>query len=207
MKVRDRTLRDLLPHVTCTGYYWLRAGGTTLVGRLLARVWGIEMGRGCVFRGLPLLRRMPGSTIRIGNRCRFNSRSEYNYIGINHPCILSTHSDDAVLVVGDGCGFSGTVIGCAKSIRLGNRVRCGANTVITDTDWHTSDPRTTPPEDVVVEDDVWLGLNVVVLKGVTIGRGSVIGANSLVTRSIPARVVAAGSPARVIRTLDTVETR
>ena len=68
--------------------------------------------------------------------------------------------------------------------------------------WSNQQTRATPPAAVVIEDDVWLGLNVVVLKGVTIGRGSVIGANSLVTRSIPAGVVAAGSPAKVIRTLD-----
>jgi acetyltransferase-like isoleucine patch superfamily enzyme len=84
---------------------------------------------------------------------------------------------------------------------LGKRVRCGANTVITDTDWHTDDPRTSPPEAVVIEDDAWLDLNVVVLKGVTIGKGSLIGANSLVSRSIPAGAVAAGAPAKVIRNL------
>jgi acetyltransferase-like isoleucine patch superfamily enzyme len=192
----------MLPHYSTCGYYLVRGWGTTLAGRLLARIWGIELGRACVFRGLPLLRRMPGSTIRIGRHCRFNSRSEYNYIGINHRCILSTHADDASIVIGDACGFSGTTIGCAKSITLGRRVRCGANTVITDTDWHESDARTSPASAVVIEDDVWLGLNVVVLKGVTIGKNSVIGANSLVSRSVPAGVIAAGTPAKVLRSLE-----
>ena len=122
-------------------------------------------------------------------------------IGINPAFILSTLRDEAVIRIGDDCGFSGTVIGCEKSITLGKRVRCGANTVITDTDWHTDDPRTSPPEAVVIEDDAWLDLNVVVLKGVTIGKGSLIGANSLVSRSIPAGVVAAGAPTKVIRNL------
>ena len=52
---------------------------------------------------------------------------------------------------------------------------------------------------ITLEDDVWLGGNVVVLQGVTIGHGSVIGAGSVVTRDIPAGVVAAGSPCRVLR--------
>lgn len=54
--------------------------------------------------------------------------------------------------------------------------------------------------DIVIEDDVWLGLGVYVMDGVRIGRGAVIGAGSVVTRDIPAYAVAAGAPARVIRT-------
>jgi acetyltransferase-like isoleucine patch superfamily enzyme len=57
---------------------------------------------------------------------------------------------------------------------------------------------------VRIEDNVWLGMNVVVLRGVTIGRNSVISANSVVTRSIPANVIAAGHPARVVRQVETV---
>lgn len=53
--------------------------------------------------------------------------------------------------------------------------------------------------DIVIEDDVWLGLGVNVLDGVTIGRGAVIGAGAVVTRSVPPFAIAAGVPARVIR--------
>ncbi|KAA6183194.1 hypothetical protein F2Q65_16415 [Thiohalocapsa marina] len=51
---------------------------------------------------------------------------------------------------------------------------------------------------VVIEDDCWLGLNVVVLQGVTIGRGCIIGAGAVVTRSIPPWSIAVGVPARVV---------
>ena len=54
---------------------------------------------------------------------------------------------------------------------------------------------------VVIEDNVWIGGNVVILPGVTIGEGSVIAAGSIVTRDIPPRVVAGGNPCRVIRPL------
>jgi acetyltransferase-like isoleucine patch superfamily enzyme len=56
-----------------------------------------------------------------------------------------------------------------------------------------------PPEPVLLKKGCWVGANVVILPGVTIGENSVIGAGSVVTRSIPDRVLAAGCPARVIR--------
>lgn len=192
----------MLPHFGTCLFYRAHALLTTVAGRGLARIWGVMLGKACSFRGLPQFRRMPGSIIRLGNQCTLNSRSEYNYIGINHPCIFSTLRDDAAIIIGDGCGFSGTVIGCETRVTLGNRVRCGANTVITDNDWHPEDPRRGPSRPVTIEDDVWLGLNVTVLKGVTIGSRSIIGTGSVVTTSIPPNVVAAGIPAKVIRSLD-----
>jgi acetyltransferase-like isoleucine patch superfamily enzyme len=171
------------------------------------RFWGLRIGTGCRFLGVPILRRYPYSTISIGRQCTFISSSRYNFIGINHPCAISTHNTTASLVIGEQCGFSGTAIGCALDIRIGNRVRCGANTIITDTDWHTDDLRTSPNAPVVIEDDVWLGVNVTVLKGVRIGGGSVIGAGSVVATDIPAGVVAAGTPARVLRTLPDIGER
>ena len=82
---------------------------------------------------------------------------------------------------------------------IGNNVKVGANTVITDTDWHYEDTRSGRDADVYIGDNVWLGYGVVVLKGVTIGENSVIGARSVVTHDIPANVIAAGNPCKVIR--------
>lgn len=58
---------------------------------------------------------------------------------------------------------------------------------------------------VFIEDDCWIGGNVIILPGVTIGKGSTIAAGSTVTKDIPAYSVAVGSPARVKRTIPTVE--
>lgn len=99
------------------------------------------------------------------------------------------------------CGFSGTIIGAFTTIKLGNNVRCGANTLITDSDWHEDDPRAGKAKPVVIGDNVWLGVNAVVLKGVTIGENSVIGANSVVAKNIPANVIAAGNPCKVLKSL------
>jgi len=123
-------------------------------------------------------------------------------MGVNRPCIVSTLAHGAQVHIGPNCGFSGTVIGCASKIVLGENVRCGANTLITDTDWHRDDPRTGPEAPVTIEKGVWLGVNVTVLKGVAIGENTLVAAGSLVTRSLPANVVAGGMPAKVLKKID-----
>jgi acetyltransferase-like isoleucine patch superfamily enzyme len=108
---------------------------------------------------------------------------------------------DAEVIIGNNCGFSGTVIGAFTRIELKDNVRCGANTLITDSDWHTDDPRSGTPRPIIIEKNVWLGEGVKVLKGVIIGKNTVIGTGSVVTKNIPSDVVAAGNPCKVIKTL------
>jgi acetyltransferase-like isoleucine patch superfamily enzyme len=164
--------------------------------------WGVKLGHHTRFEGKCNFKRYPGSLISFGNNCEFLSSSNSNLIGINHHCTISTLTEDAIIEVGNNCGFSGVVIGAFKLIRLGNNVRCGANVLITDSDWHFDDPRAGEPQQIIIEDNVWLGVNVVILKGVTIGQNSVIGANSVVTKSVPENVIAAGNPCKVIKTID-----
>lgn len=66
--------------------------------------------------------------------------------------------------------------------------------------FNSNDPQTyVQSASVTIEDDVWIGANCIILKDVTIGARSVIGAGSVVTKSIPADCIAAGNPCRVIR--------
>jgi len=168
------------------------------------KLWALVTGhtlKECKFYGLPLFKFYPESMIRIGRNCHFRSSHESNLIGINHPCMISTFNHKAELIIGDNCGFSGTTIGVFSKVVLGNNVRCGANTVITDGDWHQDDPRSGEPKPIIIHDNVWLGLNVIILKGVTIGENSVIGAGSVVTKDIPEGVIAAGNPCRVLKSI------
>ena len=196
-------------------YYWQnRAHYTTLVLKrftglvwkaancISAKWWGVKIGKGCKFNGKTHFNRLQDSTITIGNNCIFNSTHKSNLIGVYSPCMVSTIGKGAKIEIGDGCGFSGTVIGAALHIKLGNNVRCGANTLITDSDWHTDDFRTGMDKEIIIDDNVWLGYGVKVLKGVTIGQNSLIGANSVVTKDIPANVIAAGNPCRVIKQIE-----
>lgn len=177
----------------------IKISTTTFTSRIRAHWWKVKLGKNSMFKGQIIFRNLPGSKITIGSNCHFNSSHSSNLIGVYTPCMISTIVRGAQISIGDNCGFSGTVIAAAKKITLGSNVRCGANTLITDTDWHTNDPRTGKDAEVIIEDDVWLGYGVKILKGVTIGKGSLIGAGSVVTKDIPARVIAAGNPCKVIR--------
>lgn len=173
-----------------------------VVNRLSAFLWGVSIGGGCRFYGKSIFRALPGTSINIGKGCTFNSSHRSNLIGVYSPCIISTIQRGAVIEIGNECGFSGTVIGCAKHIKIGNNVRCGANTLITDSDWHSDDQRTCSDKPVVIDAGVWLGYGVKVLKGVHIGENSLIGACSVVTKDVPANVVAVGNPCRVIKNIN-----
>ena len=155
----------------------------------------------CFFEGNIKLVKHKDSFISIGKNSRFISNSTSNLIGVNHKCIISTQQFGASIKIGENCGFSGTTIGCFKSITIGNNVKCGANTVITDADWHLEDSRSGKPKDVIIGNNVWLGYGVIVLKGVSIGDNSVIGAGSIVTKDVPDNVIAAGNPCIVIKSL------
>ena len=190
---------DSLPHVVDCLVRIANSSVHTFWARLAACWWGVHLAPGCSFFGRARFFRHPRSQISIGTGCTFRSSSASNLIGVNRPCIISTLMEGSKIEIGPNSGFSGTVISSATRITIGENVRCGANTLITDTDWHMNDPRTGPDAPIVIEKDVWLGVNVSVLKGVTIGERTLVAAGSVVTKPLPSGVIAAGSPARVIR--------
>ena len=163
-----------------------------------------------VFYGLPIIQRTPGSTIVLGKRVVLCSHPEFTALGVSRPVILRTLDANASIVVGDDVGMSGTVVCAATSVSIGSGTLLGADVIIADTDFHPVDltsrryaktPAGSPADAVTIERDVFIGARSVILKGVSIGAGSVVGANSVVTQNLPAGVVAAGNPCRVLRPL------
>jgi len=177
---------------------WIR------VGFALA---GIRWGRRWRIFGMPILQRHRGSRITLGDGLELRSTPRSNPLRPFQPVVLSTRRPGAVIVVGDDCGATGAVLVADERIEVGNRVLFGANVVVTDTDFHPLDAeaRRRAPQDgahapVIIEDDVFVGTQALILKGVRIGRGAVIGAGAVVTRAVPAGAVVAGNPARVVGT-------
>ena len=114
----------------------------------------------------------------------------------------------ASLKIGNNVGMSSTRMWVHDSVTIGDNVKVGACVLITDTDSHPMNyevRRTsnygTKSAPIVIEDDVWVDAHSIILKGVTIGVRSIIGAGSVVTRSIPADCVAAGNPCKIIKNL------
>ncbi len=110
------------------------------------------------------------------------------------------------LTIGDRTFVNyGVSIGATRSITIGAGCSLGPYVNIVDSAFHRIEPERRDerpePEPVHIGDDVWLGVRVIVLPGVTIGDGSVVGAGSVVTGDIPERSLAVGSPARVVRRL------
>ena len=124
------------------------------------------------------------------------------------PVVLSTRRADAVLEVGEDCGFTGTTLVAADRISIGDRVLVGGNVSIMDFDFHPLTPEGRAEDlnagaaaPIVIEDDVFVGMEALILKGVTVGTGAVVGAGAVVAQDVPPRTVVAGNPATVVREL------
>jgi acetyltransferase-like isoleucine patch superfamily enzyme len=121
---------------------------------------------------------------------------------------IEARNEDSLVAIGGGTHLNNDVhiLSAGPGVRVGERCFIGAQVEIRDTDGHPTDPDTRREGQpkmgaVTIGGNVFVGSRVIILKGVEIGDGSVIGAGSVVSASLPSRVVAAGNPARVIRSL------
>ena len=114
------------------------------------------------------------------------------------------------IAIGRGCFLNrGVMLAALESIEIGDHVMFANGCFVGDADHRYDDPDLpitwqgfVPRGPVRIGSNCWFGVNCVVTGGVTIGDRSVIGANSVVTRDLPPGVVAAGSPAKVIREIE-----
>ncbi|MBD5647376.1 MAG: acyltransferase [Desulfovibrio sp.] len=184
----------------------------TLRLRLKAGLLGVELGPGVTAHGPVGLLRWPGGRIRIGAHARLiSSWRRATACALAWPVRLRVFGPGALIDIGEGAELSGTSITArSTAVRVGRGALIAPNCVIVDSDFHAPWPpeaRATEPglerdAPVTIGDHAWLGMQCIVLKGVSIGEGAIVGAGSVVTRDIPPRTLAAGAPAHVIRQLD-----
>lgn len=148
-----------------------------------------------------------GGKVLIGDHFYFSSGYGVNPIASNLQGAIYVEPG-AKLTIGEHVGMSSTRMWIHDSVTIGDNVKIGACVLITDTDAHPLDylarrssNEGTKSAPIVIEDDVWVGAHSIILKGVTIGARSIIGAGSVVTKSIPADCVAVGNPCKVIKNL------
>jgi len=177
--------------------------------RLGLALHGIRWGQGWRIFGMPIVQRRRGSCIELGDGLELRSWRTTNPLVPTHPVVLATRRAGALIRIGRDVAMTGATIVAAERVVIGDRVLVGANTTIVDTDFHPLDPAARRVDvlagahaPVLIEDDVFIGMSSIILKGVPIGASSVIGAGSVVTRDVPDAVFAAGNPCRVIRNID-----
>ena len=177
------------------------------INRMILKAHGVVFGKNIQIpsKVLWLIR---GARITIGDNFYLSSGNGVNPIASNLQADVYVEPG-ATLTIGNNVGMSSTRLWIHESARIGNNVKIGGCVLITDTDAQPMDYMArrssnegTKSAPVVIEDDVWVGAHCIILKGVTIGARSVIGAGSVVTKSIPADCVAAGNPCRVIKSLN-----
>lgn len=155
--------------------------------------------------GMPRLKLAQHSSLKIGAQCILRSESASNPIGIDQPITFCTLAHGAQIIIGDNVGISGGTICARELVEIGRDTLIGANTYIFDNDFHPLDPIARAKDDysavrsapVRIGTNVFIGTRSIVLKGVTIGDNTVIGAGSVVTHSIPSNCVAGGNPCTV----------
>ncbi len=180
--------------------YWVPA---------MLRLQGIQVGSGCRFAGMPIIRAGSAGQIILGKGVLLASRAGANVAGIAHPTILSA-AEGGRIEVGNDTGISGASIVARTGISIGARVLIGAGACIWDTDFHPLQPglrREHPTRDarsapITIENDVFIGGRAIVLKGVRIGRGAVVAAGAVVTSDVAPESIVAGNPARPVRPPD-----
>lgn len=108
------------------------------------------------------------------------------------------------LIIGDNCRVNGVHISAQSRVEIGNNCRISPYTLIIDSDFHNVDNHFSDVEGdpIIIEEDVWITSRVTILKGVRIGKGSVIAAGAVVTTDIPPYTLVGGVPAKIIREIN-----
>jgi len=180
---------------------------TGLIQRYFTR--RVTFGKNVFFNGIADLNVHRDARVRLGDDVVLNSSNENYHANMANSVKIMADRPGAQITIGARTRLNGACIHAWENVTIGADCLMAAGVQIMDANGHEIAPedpasrnkRQDKPRPVVIGDAVWLGMNVIVLPGATIGSGSVVGANSVVSGTIPPNVVASGQPARPIRSL------
>ena len=181
---------------------------STARSRMSLFIQGCPSGASFVTSGHCSFKARKAGSIRIGNHVRLLAGWRSNRVGLSGPVLLQTFGDGEI-EIGDCSGGSAVVLSSRSKITIGKHVNLGGNSRIFDHDFHALDPvhrrlgldeqsahiRTDP---VVIGDDVFVGTNAIILKGVTIGDRCIVAAGAVVFKGeYPPDSMLVGNPAQI----------
>lgn len=145
-----------------------------------------------------------GNKITIGEKVYLRSNPNFYQGGMPYPTTLLTDVKGAVIKIGNNSRINGVYIHAQKEIIIGKNCVIASGVNIIDTNGHVlnSKDRTVgrdTPSEIIIGDNVWIGLNAIILKGVKIGNNSVVSAGSIVKGSFPDNSLIMGNPAQLVK--------
>lgn len=202
-----RTLRNIL--FSAWDVLWIRRDFfcSTLRSRISLGFQGCPTGKEFQTSGRCYFKARRAGSICIGKNVSLLAGHRTNRVGMTNPVILETVGDGQI-EIGDDSGGSAVVISSLAKVTIGKQVRLGGNVRIFDHDFHpldaelrkkSNDWNDVTARPVVIGDDVFVGTNAMILKGVTIGDRAIVAAGAVVSRDVPADEIWGGNPARCLR--------
>jgi len=173
----------------------------------------LHVGAGLKLIGIPVVDIRGDASVTIEDNVTLNSCNREYHVNMHSPVKLYADRDGAKIHIGNNTRIHGTCIHAYQYVKIGDNCLIAANTQIFDGHGHdvsfdNAANRTKTEggaEPIIIEDDVWIGINCIILGGVTIGKGSIVAAGSVVTKNIPEFVIAGGNPAKLIRDMRCVK--
>lgn len=168
-----------------------------------------------ILGNLPYFKLPKNGKIKFGNKVVINSDFKNSNTALTYRCKFVT-GYDGFIEIGDNTMMNGTCIVSYLHVKIGKNCQIASSTIISDTDFHPVDSLTrknqveghpfsfdmVKKENIIIGDNVWIGWNCTVLKGVQIGDNSIVAAGSVVLRGIyPPNSLIAGNPAKAIKVL------
>lgn len=149
-----------------------------------------------------------GNKLVIGSNVHLRSRNQGYHAGMPFSTTILIDNKEAMCHIGDNCRINGVYIHAKSKIVIGNNTVIAAGVNILDSNGHEvySINRTQGrdiPKEIVIGNNVWIGLNAIILKGTHIGDNSIVAAGSVVKGVIPCNVIVQGNPAVIVNKICT----